>query len=122
MGIFDIFKKKNEDNNESNSNRELDRLKEIFTTKDKLLKEKINISMKLFEGDFGNGDSTHLSLLDKLKQVDDEIQNLIFEEDSIVKNSTLDKTRTFKNLSEPLNKDDKPVPDEVWEIFRKKGK
>ena len=113
MRILDIFKKKNKDE---------DRFKEILTIKDRLLKEKINISKKLYEGNFYNRDSTHLSLLDKLKEVDDEIQKLISEEDSIMKNSTSDIIQTIKNTLELIpGEDDKPVPPEVWEIYQRKG-
>ena len=124
MGIFDNFNKKNKDDeNKPNSNREEARLMEILTIKDRLMKEKMNISMKLFEGNFYNRDNTHLSLLDKLKEVDDEIQKLISEEDSIMKNSTSYRIQAMKKALESIpGEDDKPVPAEVWELFQKKGK
>jgi len=123
MGIFDIFKSKNEDDNKSNSNRELDRFQEMIDKKDVLMNEHVNICKKLFDGDYYHKDSIHLSLLDKLKQLDDEIQILQSEEIDILKNSTQDIIKTINSIQNTESLPDfKPVPDELWEIFRNKGK
>ena len=115
MGIFNFLKK--------TSDQELDRLEEIINIKGKLSKEKINISQVLWEGEFYNQDSTHLSLLKKLKEVDDKIMELISQENLIVENTRSD---DIKNAYEILNnkcpEDNLPVPSEMWEIFQNKGK
>ena len=122
MGFFDLFKKKIKDSENKSNSKELNRLKEIYNIKSQLGLKLINTIKEINNGDFLNGDSSHLLLLDELKKIDDQIQKYMSEEKEI---KLSDKSEII--LSEGINNlipntDMKPVPMEVWEQLRKCGK
>ena len=104
-------------------NKELDRLEEIYAKKGKLMNIHIATCRKLFEGNFSRLDSMHLSLLELLQQMDDDIQKLQSEQFEIVENSKED---IIKKLNSAIPQKEmnnfKAVPDELWAIFRNKGR
>jgi hypothetical protein len=80
---------------------ESERLKKIGYEIQLLNEEKYKIIVKLGEQNYYNLDSTHLSLLDNLKKVDDEIRNLKSDRDYIRGTQTSD---TVQNVFNKIDK------------------
>jgi len=100
-------------------------LNEIYELKLKLHDEKVYILKELPKENFCNMDSTHLSFLNRLKEIEELFPKLISEEIRIRKSKTSFIIRIMNNLFRgDGNPEDThlPISPEMWDWCRKFGK
>ena len=90
---------------------------------------RLNIIMKIEEQNYYNSDFTHLSLLKKLKHIEDEIRKLKSDEDYIRGTQTSDVVQNVFNEIDKLmsdfddnNGEGDLISHEDWKLFRRWGK
>lgn len=103
---------------------EAGRLQKIGLMKQTLMAKRINIFVELNEENYINLDSIHLSLLEKLKTLDDQIKKLESDEKYIKGVESSDVVQKYFNEIDDMFgfEDDPIITSEEWEEMRKLGK
>ena len=105
---------------------ETERLQKIGYKLQLVLGRRVGIVMDLFEQDYYNMDSTHISLLERLKNIEEEIRILKSDENYIRGTQTSDVVQNLfnkiDNLLDDKGEDDLYTTPQEWKKFKEMGK